>query len=222
MFTGLVEAMGVIAGARSGNGSVELCVRTDVAGFDVGVGGSVAVDGVCLTLTKVGSDGAMYFTAVAETLGRTTFGKAIVGRRVNLERALRADGRLDGHFVLGHVDAVGRIVGDERVGVSIARDIEVPRNLARFMAEKGSVAVDGISLTIARVKGNVISLSLIPATVDMTTMSIKRIGDYVNIECDVLARYIYRMMETGAAVSPEESSDNNGETLIGKMERLGF
>ena len=205
--------MGVIAGARAYGKSIELCVKPDITDFDVDIGGSVAIDGVCLTLEKRGADGRMFFTAVSETLKRTTFDRVVTGRRVNLERAMRLDGRLDGHIVLGHVDAVGKIVRDESVGVSIVRTIEVPEELSPFMAEKGSVAVDGISLTIAEAGANTLSLSLIPATVGKTTMSVKGVGDSVNIECDVMARYIYRMVT--ASVSPKES-------LVDKMERLGF
>jgi riboflavin synthase len=213
MFTGLIETMGVITAVRSHGRSVELCVRPDSLGFDVAIGGSVAIDGVCLTLEKHGTDGQMFFTAVAETLRRTTFDRVAAGRRVNLERAVRADGRLDGHMVLGHVDAAGKIIGDENIGVSVVRAIEIPEELSPFMAEKGSVAVDGISLTIANVCANTISLSLIPATVGKTTMSAKRAGDAVNIECDVMARYIYRMITASGAAK---------ESLADKMERLGF
>jgi len=213
MFTGLIETMGVIAGVRPGGRSVELCVKPDMDGFEVETGGSVAIDGVCLTLERRDAAGRMFFTAVAETLRRTAFDRVVPGRRVNLERAMRANGRLDGHIVLGHVDAVGRIVGDEDAGVSIVRTIEIPKELSPFMAEKGSVAVDGISLTIAGAGVNTISLSLIPATIGKTTMSAKKAGDAVNIECDVIARYIYRMVT--AQVSPKES-------LVDKMERLGF
>ena len=214
MFTGLIETMGVIAGVRAFGRSVELCVRADAGDFEVADGGSVAVDGVCLTVERRDGGGGMFFTAVAETLGRTTLGRAAAGRRVNLERALRVDGRLDGHIVLGHVDAVGRIAADEDVGASVVRTVEFPEGLSPFIAEKGSVAVDGISLTVAGVGRDTFSVSLIPATMGRTTMSAKRAGDFVNIECDVLARYIYRMARAGAAP--------DGESLLDKMERLGF
>jgi riboflavin synthase len=213
MFTGLIETMGVITGARPRGRSVELCVKPDMPDFGTAIGGSVAIDGVCLTLEKSGADGQMFFTAVSETLKRTAFDRVIPGRRVNLERAMRADGRFDGHIVLGHVDAAGRIVGDEDAGTGIVRTIEIPDELLPLMAEKGSVAVDGISLTIASVDVNRISISLIPATISKTTMSTKKSGDAVNIECDVMARYIYRMIKTGVFKK---------ENLADKMERLGF
>jgi riboflavin synthase len=215
MFTGLIETMGTIVGIRPYGRGAEFCIKADLADYYVDAGGSVSVDGVCLTVEKLGDGGFMYFTAVAETLKRTTFDRAVPGRRVNLERALKVGGRLDGHFVLGHADAVGRIAGDEDAGAGVVRTVVVPEGLSPFMAEKGSVAVDGISLTIAKVSGGAISLSLIPATIGKTTMSVKRAGDSVNIECDVLARYMRRMMETGFHVCQKES-------LVDKMERLGF
>jgi len=214
MFTGLIETMGTVVGVRARDRSVELCVRADVDDFAVDIGASVAIDGVCLTLERREASGGMFFTAVAETLKRTAFGNVTVGRRVNLERALRVDGRLDGHIVLGHVDAVGKIVRDENVGVSIMRAIEIPEDTLPFVVEKGSVAIDGISLTIAKVNQNTMLLSLIPSTIGKTTMSIKKVGDTVNIEYDVLARYIYRMITIDAT--------GNSESLIDKMYRLGF
>ncbi|MDR2592258.1 MAG: riboflavin synthase [Chitinispirillales bacterium] len=215
MFTGLIETTGVIASVRPKGGALELCIRPDTADFAVEVGASVAIDGVCLTLEKSDGAGRLFFTAVAETLGRTSVNKARAGRRVNMERAMRADGRFDGHIVQGHVDAVGKIAYDERVGVSIVRTIEIPDDLYPLTAEKGSIAVDGISLTITRAERGSVSISLIPATLEKTTMGEKKAGDNVNIECDVLARYIYGMIKAGVSI-------NNRETLIDKIERLGY
>ncbi|MCL2688502.1 MAG: riboflavin synthase [Chitinispirillia bacterium] len=220
MFTGLVETMGSMAGVRFYGESVELCVKPDMVNFTVELGASVAIDGVCLTLEKLGGSGELFFTAVSETLRRTTLARPNAGRRVNLERAMRADGRLDGHIVLGHVDGKGRIVCDEHAGVSIIRTIEVPSQLEMFMAEKGSVTVDGISLTIAKSEGRNISVSIIPATAARTTMSIKKPGAEVNIECDVLARYLYKMVKSGGLNAERNQSSN--DSLLQKMERLGF
>ncbi|GBU21578.1 riboflavin synthase subunit alpha [Fibrobacteres bacterium R8-0-B4] len=220
MFTGLIETTGVIASVRPKSGALELCIRPDAADFAVGAGASVAVDGVCLTLERSDGAGRLFFTAVAETLGRASVSKAHAGRRVNLERAMRADGRFDGHIVLGHVDAVGKIAADEQAGISIIRTIEIPDELYPLTAEKGSIAVDGISLTIAKVKRGSVSISLIPATLEKTTMGDKKIGDSVNIECDVLARYIYGMIKVGVSINP--GSISNDKTLIDKMSELGF
>ncbi|MDR0330595.1 MAG: riboflavin synthase [Chitinispirillales bacterium] len=249
MFTGLIETTGAVVGVRPYGKSVELCVRPGAPGFIVGIGASVAVDGVCLTLERRGLGGLMFFTAVAETLGRTTLAHAAAGRKVNLERALLASGRFDGHIVLGHVDAVGRIVSDERVGASLVRTVRLPDELSPFIAEKGSIAIDGVSLTIAEVKRGEVSVSLIPATVGKTAIAAKGVGGSVNIECDVLAKYMYGMIKAGApsglsssdirgaAVSKikmptgktaisisrgEEPVVNKKESLIDKMERLGF
>jgi len=231
MFTGLIETTGVIVSIRPYGGALELCVRPDIVDFAVGVGASVAVDGVCLTLEKSDGGGRLFFTAVAETLGRAAIGKAQIGRRVNLERAMPANGRFDGHIVLGHVDAVGRIAADERAGVGLTRTIEVPDELYPLTAEKGSIAVDGISLTVAKAKRGSVSISLIPSTMAKTTMSEKRVGDGVNIECDVLARYIYGIIGAGAVdagpidskgMTDATSSINQQETLINKLKRLGF
>jgi riboflavin synthase len=211
--------VGVAASVRLGGGALELCVKPADPAFGAPAGASVAVDGVCLTVEKTDGAGRMFFTAVAETLSRTTTGKIKPGGRVNLERAMRADGRIDGHIVLGHVDAVGRIVNDERAGVSIVRRIELPEELFPLTAEKGSIAVDGISLTIAEAKRGTVSISLIPATLANTTMEEKRVGDNVNIECDVLARYIYNMIK---AESFSVSNIDNEETLIDKLKRMGF
>jgi riboflavin synthase len=219
MFTGLIETTGVIASVRPQGRALELCVRPDAADFQVEVGASVAVDGVCLTLERRDGEGRLFFTAVAETLGRSSVGMARAGRRVNLERAMRADGRLDGHIVLGHVDAVGRISADEQAGVSVIRTIEIPNDLYPLTAEKGSIAVDGISLTIAKAARGSVSISLIPATMAQTTMAQKKPGDSVNIECDVLARYIYGIIRAEAPI-PEPSTPK--ETLVDKIERLGY
>jgi len=224
MFTGLIETTGVIASVRLHGGAAELCVKPDAAEFSVAIGASVAVDGVCLTLERLDGTGRLFFTAVAETLGRTAVGKALFGRRVNLERAMRAGDRLDGHIVLGHVDAVGRISADERVGVSVVRTIDIPKELYPLTAEKGSIAVDGISLTIAKAAPGSVSISLIPATLANTTMGEKKVGDNVNIECDVLARYIYGMIKAGVPVNlgAEKVSVDNKENLMDKIERLGY
>jgi riboflavin synthase len=216
MFTGLIETTGVIASARQRDGAVELCIKPDAAGFAVETGASAAVDGVCLTLEKSDAAGRLFFTAVAETAARSSVGKARAGLRVNLERAMPAAGRLDGHIVLGHVDAVGRITSDERIGVGIVRTIEIPEELSPLTAEKGSIAVDGVSLTIAKAEPGRVSISLIPATLSRTTQGTKKPGDSVNIECDVLARYIYGMIRAGVRI------DSQKETLVEKMERLGY
>ncbi|MFW6244467.1 MAG: riboflavin synthase [Fibrobacterota bacterium] len=220
MFTGLVETMGTITGLKASGRSVELCIRPDLDEYAVEIGGSVAIDGICLTVERYsGKD--LFFTAVLETLRRTTLDRPLVGRRVNLERALRANGRFDGHIVLGHVDGVGQIVSDHKEGVALIRTIRVPPELEPFMAEKGSVAVDGVSLTVAGATKDTISISLIPHTIGRTTVSVKRPGERVNLECDVLARYLYRMMNIDDSSGDSNRTGSGGE-LLDKMERFGF
>jgi riboflavin synthase len=214
MFTGLIECLGTVSSVQQHGTSFVIAVKADCSDFEVAVGGSVSIDGSCLTVEKINGN-LLYFSAVRETLLRTTLCNVHAGRRVNMERALQVGGRLDGHFVLGHVDGVGTIVSDYDAGGSVLRTIKVPEGLQKFMAEKGSVAIDGISLTIAKIIDEMIVISFIPATIKKTTMALKKSGDPVNLECDCLARYLKRLLES----TDQKSSD---EALLSKMERLGF
>ncbi|MGB7566977.1 MAG: riboflavin synthase [Chitinivibrionales bacterium] len=223
MFTGLIETTGVIQEIRRLDKSMALGVLPGMPDFDVSIGASVSINGVCLTLESVAGK-RLFFTAVHETLDRTTFKNARVGDVVNLERALRASDRLDGHMVLGHVDCLGSIDSDRKEGAGIMRSITVSKEVMALMAEKGSVAVDGISLTIANIHNNLIVISLIPRTLETTTMGRKTTGDAVNIECDIVARYVARMLRF-----PLETTEETGlsgtlrhESLIDKLERSGF
>jgi riboflavin synthase len=228
MFTGIIETVGTVRDMRRGDRSVTIGIAPDAKEFAVETGGSVACDGVCLTVESV-RDSIVYFTAVAETLDRTTIGLLQAGGRVNLERALALCDRLDGHFVLGHVDAVGTIVSDRHDGDSTVRTIRVPRETAPYLAEKGSVAVDGISLTVVAAGADTFGVSLIPFTLERTTMALKRAGGRVNIECDIIARYLARLMSQGQtfdAVKDKSSSTpkdvSSGSSLFDTMERSGF
>jgi|WetSurMetagenome_2_1015567.scaffolds.fasta_scaffold276709_1 riboflavin synthase len=223
MFTGLIETSGTIQDLRRSEQSLKIGVMAQCDDFVVSIGASVAINGVCLTL-ETSSGKNMFFTAVHETLRLTTLLKARPGDKVNLERAVLAGGRLDGHFVLGHVDAVGSIVADKYIGDSIVRTIRIPPELRKFLARKGSVAVDGISLTIADCSEEGIEISLIPRTLATTTMGTKKPGDEVNIECDVLARYIERMInqDTAGAGLGKRVGSLPGASLIDTLERAGF
>lgn len=221
MFTGLIETKGTVVSVEKSRGAALLGIRPDKAGFVPGDGASIAINGVCLTLEHLRGN-ILYFTAVSETLDRTTLGFLRPSARVNLEQAMVAQGRFDGHFVLGHVDGIGMIEVDVPQGTGILRTIRVPDHCVPLMAEKGSVAIDGISLTIASVESDKISIALIPRTLEATTMSLKKPGDAVNIEGDVLARYVYRMMTFGGR-QPEASGRTTGRaTLLEQMERAGF
>ena len=223
MFTGLIETIGTISDLRRSDQSLKIGIKAKRDDFDVRLGASVSINGVCLTVESIVGK-SMFFTAVQETLQRTTFVKARPGDTVNLERAMLACGRLDGHFVLGHVDTIGAIIADKRVGESIVRSIRAPGSMGKFIAQKGSVAIDGISLTIAECRGETFDISLIPRTLETTTMGLKKAGDEVNIECDVLARYIEQLF--GRALSGGELAHCNnslaGVSLMDKLEEAGF
>jgi riboflavin synthase len=220
MFTGLVETVGTISQIRRVDKSIKLGIIPKTAGFEAPDGSSVCINGVCLTVEST-TGGALFFTAVNETLQRTTLASARPAETVNLERAIAVGGRLDGHFVLGHVDGVGAITGDRPVGDSVERRIRAPLSIGRLLARKGSVAIDGISLTIADIADEHIVIALIPATLESTTMGRKKPGDLVNIECDVVARYIERLLGRGPQDLRSDSSNDSG-SLVDKLERLGF
>lgn len=194
MFTGLVEDVGEVARAERRSDRTILAIRTGrLPAAELALGDSVAIDGVCLTVTgrdEVGFE----VTAGAETLRRTTLGNVRVGARVNLERAVRAGDRLGGHFVQGHVDGVGHVAARRDRGANLEIDFRVPAELARYLIEKGSVAVDGISLTINQVRASLFSVALIPHTVDETTLADRRAGDPVNLEVDMIAKYVEKLL----------------------------
>lgn len=229
MFTGLIETTGIIQTIHRGNKSLEISIIPDSKDFSAAKGGSVSVDGVCLTVVSTTGQ-ELYFTAVYETLVKTTVPLYRIGEKVNLERALRVGDRFDGHIVQGHVDGVGTIVSDQKIGDSIFRRVEIPESLRKFMAQKGSVALDGISLTIAQTDSESICVSLIPYTVAKTTISRKKVGDKVNIECDVLARYIDHLLRrdrldtrhvSGAEGSAIHKNTGDGD-LLTLLENSGF
>ncbi len=220
MFTGIIETTGTIREIRPSGPSIRLGISPRAGSYDVAAGASVSVDGACLTLENSSGD-VLYFTAVRETLSRTTLGLRRVGDTVNLERALPLAGRLDGHFVLGHVDAVGTIVSDRSDGSALVRTIRVPPDVAALCAEKGSVALDGVSLTVTRASSAEIDVSLVPFTLEKTTLAKKRSGGYVNVECDVLARYIARLLSTGT-IDEMNAGSLAGGSLFKTLKRSGF
>jgi riboflavin synthase len=194
MFTGLVEALGMIERIEPRPAGRRFRIRAPEIAADSGVGDSIAVDGCCLTVIERDARGFVV-EAVPETLERSTLGERQEGEPVNLERALRFDQRLGGHLVQGHVDGVGtvRTVTLEGDGKLIA--IAIPGPLARFVAEKGSLAVDGVSLTVARANGNECEIALIPHTLAHTTAGSYAPGRRVNLEVDLIARYLARLLE---------------------------
>jgi riboflavin synthase len=185
MFTGLIKAIGTVAGVGSGSITVD---AGPLAG-DAAKGDSIAVDGICLTVTAV--DGPrLTFDVSDETRSRTTAGRLRAGSRVNLEDALTPSARIGGHFVLGHVDGIGRIVSRKPKGQSVLVGIRVPESLAGEILPRGSVAVDGISLTVNELRGTQIVVNLVPHTRSAVTLEEKRPGDEVNIETDLLVKAV--------------------------------
>lgn len=218
MFTGLIETLGVVKSISYKGTSVVLSIMPDLKDFEVSAGDSVAIDGSCLTVEQIQGN-ILTFTAVRETVLRTTLKDCHAGRRVNMERSLKLGGRLDGHLVQGHVDGVGQIISDTDAGGSILRKISVPSALSPLIAEKGSVAIDGISLTIANCTDDTLTVSVIPETIKRTNMVTKRTGDMVNLECDIVSRYLFRIAQYYRA---SEGSAKESDSLLNKMERFGF
>ncbi len=194
MFTGLISDIGEVVGHAGG----EFTIRTHYVAGSIPPGASICCDGVCLTATAVEPDaaGALFKVDVSnETLSKTTLKGWRAGRRINLERSLRAGDELGGHIVSGHVDGVARIVAVTPDGESRRFTLEAPEHLARYIAPKGSVAMDGTSLTVNEVSGMRFGVNLIPHTLTVTTWGAKTAGDLVNLEVDVFARYVARLLE---------------------------
>jgi riboflavin synthase len=192
----MIAALGEVARLQRAAGGATLHIRCTFPGEALADGESIAVNGACLTVaTPV--DGGFIADLSAETLRRTTLGSLSVRAKVNLERALRLGDRLGGHLVLGHVDATARILELRREGGFQVMRVELPGSLAQEVAEKGSVAVDGVSLTVAGVHGGWFEVALIPTTLSSTTLGDRRVGDRVNLETDVLAKYVRRALGRG-------------------------
>ncbi len=196
MFTGLIETTGTVTTHDGGPEGVRLVVATPLTA-ELSIGDSIAVNGVCLTAVEVN---ATTFAADVspQTLRVTTAGDWQVGRRVNLERPLRADARLGGHFVLGHVDGVSTVAGIRQDGDSWWVTIALPSDLAPLLIPKGSITVDGISLTVAELGERTFSVQIIPHTWEVTTLGDRQVGDRINLEADVLGKYVARLAQLGA------------------------
>jgi riboflavin synthase len=189
MFTGLVEALGTIEAAEPQDGGLRLWIDAGALEAEPLVGDSVAVDGCCLTVVARKGAG-LAFDAIPETLRRTTLGRRGVGDAVNLELPLLPTDRLGGHFVQGHVDAVTEVTDRCAEGADVVMTFRMPAELARQIVEKGSIAIDGVSMTVAGVSADAFSVALIPHTLAVTTLGLRQPGDTVNLEGDILAKYI--------------------------------
>ncbi|MCC5948545.1 MAG: riboflavin synthase [Nitriliruptoraceae bacterium] len=211
MFTGIVEEIGHVEAIDRHDTHARLTIACTTVPGDLAVGDSVAVDGCCLTATTVSPGG---FTAdlMAETLRATSLGDLAPDSPVNLERAMRADTRFGGHLVQGHVDAVGRVVGLEELPGTVFLAIETPAEVGRYLVPKGSVTVNGTSLTVVDHEDGVFRVGLIPHTLSVTTFGVRAVGDRVNLEADVVAKYVARLLvEPGASdnerISPYLDTD---------------
>lgn len=195
MFTGLIEEKGVIRFIRRKGGSVIFTIQGKTTMKGLRIDQSIAIDGVCLTIIKRTSK-TFNVQAVEETLKKTTLGNFKVGHLVNLERPLLPSDRLGGHFVLGHIDGFGRVISIEALESSWIFWIRVPRTFVHYLVPVGSIAVNGVSLTIAEVRGNSFAVSIIPHTMEVTTFGQLKRGDQVNLEFDILGKYIEQLVKT--------------------------
>ena len=196
MFSGIVEGLKPVVALRPEAGSMSLSVDLEDLAGGVVTGDSVAIDGCCLTVEAI-RGGVATFHAIAETLGLTTLGRLAQGSRVNVERSLRVGDQLGGHFVTGHVDGVGT-VAERRDGPDQTwMTVELPRALADFVIHKGSIALDGVSLTVAEAAGSRVSVALIPHTLGHTTLGSRSSGDKLNVECDLIGKWVKRLLPAG-------------------------
>lgn len=214
MFTGLIETVGTIVKIDVSGSAAVLAASAAFSGDAVRIGDSIAINGVCLTVT--GMSGDVYrFDVSPETLQRTSLRQARPGARVNMERALKLSGRLGGHIVSGHVDCMATIAQQRKIGDNTVFSFRVPRDFIRFIAPKGSVAIDGISLTVNEVTADSFTVNIIPHTAASTTLHQRRQGDEVNIETDILAKYVDRLFGT-------RGSGEGGGVTLELLAKKGF
>ncbi|MBQ2406363.1 MAG: riboflavin synthase [Lachnospiraceae bacterium] len=209
MFTGIVEELGEVSAMARGRDSMVLTIKAKTIMSDLKLGDSVSTNGVCLTVTEKGSD---YYKAdvMHETMNRSSLGKLKPGSHVNLERAMSAEGRFGGHIVSGHIDGTGSITSIKKDDNAVWYTIAAPENIMRYIIEKGSIAIDGISLTVAKVTDKDFSVSIIPHTIKETTLGEKRVGDIVNLENDLIGKYVEKLI----TISPKKSGNIDKEFLL--------
>lgn len=217
MFTGIVEEIGVVEKIQKGRYSAVLTILADKVLEDSKVGDSIAVNGICLTVTSIKS-GRFTADVMHETLNRSSLSNIRNGSHVNLERAMQANGRFGGHIVSGHVDGVGRVMRIRKDDTAIWYTIKADLKVMRYIVEKGSVTIDGISLTVAEASQDYFSISAIPHTVAQTVLKDRREGDAVNLETDVIGKYVEKLLAT------DDPEPGNGKSSITKefLDRYGF
>ncbi len=211
MFTGIIEAKGSVSSMSFSGGAAKFVVEAKNFWDDANIGDSIAVDGVCLTITEKNRDNAS-FDVSKETLDRSIMGKYKRGVKVNLEKPLRPMDRLGGHFVQGHVDGVGSLLGTSKTGENIEMSFEIPEAITRYVVEKGSITINGISLTAATAVGAKIKIAIIPHTLEVTNLLELTPGAKVNIECDIIAKYTEKLL----------LSSNNKELDLEFLKNRGF
>lgn len=222
MFTGIIEGLGTITTIRSSGQGKRLTVNADYSLDQTKTGDSIAVNGACLTAVVI--DGKSFEADVSpETLSKTTFGRAKIGDRVNLERALRLSDRIDGHLVSGHIDGIGSIKNITTSGNAVIITLEVTESLSIYMIRKGSISVDGISLTINNCDKTSFEVSIIPHSAKLTNLGFKKIGDYVNLETDLIGKYVERFI-INDDYEEQKSKKSSKKSLIDKqfLAKSGF
>ncbi|OGU57785.1 MAG: riboflavin synthase subunit alpha [Ignavibacteria bacterium RBG_13_36_8] len=207
MFTGIIEEIGTISNLQSISGGKRFKIHSTKIIDDISVNDSISVNGICLTVIKV-DKGGFWTDAVGETLKKTTLEKWSTNMSLNLERAVRPIERLGGHLVQGHINGIGVITQINKLGENYFFEIEVPVDLVKYIVEEGSIAIEGISLTIAKLSDTIIGISVIPHTWANTNLHTKHIGDKVNIETDVISKYIEKLLATGNKINKDKYSDD--------------
>lgn len=207
MFTGLIETIGVIQSIKKNEKSLRFNIKITDIFDDIKTGDSISTNGVCLTVSKYYGN-SFDADVMAETLRRSNLGDLKIGSKVNLERAMKADGRLGGHIVSGHIDGTGNIVSYEKEDNAVWITIKTNAGILKYIVEKGSVAIDGVSLTVAYVDDEVFKVSIIPHTAKETTLLAKAQGDMVNLECDIIGKYVEKLLGLGKA-----KEENNKKSI---------
>ena len=206
MFTGIIEEVGTVKAVNRSGASSFIEIQAKKVLEDVNIGDSIAVNGVCLTVTHFGG-GVFRADVMNETLSRSSLGSLTSGSPVNLERAMAANGRFGGHIVSGHIDGTGTITDFRNDGIAVWYTVAAPPELLRYIVEKGSIAIDGISLTVAKVTDTSFSVSVIPHTAAKTILDSKKKGDIVNLENDIIGKYVEKLLK------PEETAPQSGITM---------
>ncbi|GAA3519737.1 riboflavin synthase [Nocardioides daeguensis] len=207
MFTGIVEELGTVTAVEDQGDAIRLTIASDVTLSDAGLGDSIAVNGCCLTVAER-TDTTWTADVMAETLAKTSIGGLVTGDRVNLERAVTAEKRLGGHVVQGHVDAVGEVVARTPSEHWELVEIKMPDELGRYLVDKGSITVDGTSLTVVEAGEHTFTVSLIPETLARTTLGFRAVGDQVNLEVDVIAKHVEKLVRAYTSAPGASSKEN--------------